>query len=63
MDVGGEWLHDVKKAFDMRTRLGECAALVISDDGVLHRFAQPFNLIDPGMVNRLKLQFELRVLG
>ena len=63
MTVAWEWLHDIKKALDMLAPLGVCAARVISGDGVVHRFAQPFNLVDAEMVNRLKPQFELRAFG
>ena len=40
-----------------------CRLMMISSDRVVESFPQPFNLIDPWMIDGLKEQLELGVVG
>ena len=54
-------LYDIEEFPDLCAELFEGATTMISGNGVVHGFPKPLDAIDPGMISRLKEQFDARV--
>ena len=63
MVSAGEGLHDIEEALHILAQLVERGATVITGHGIVHRFPQSFDFIDPRIVNGLEEQLEFRVGG
>ncbi len=61
VSVSWERLHDIEESCDMLAQLEHGTTTMVSSDGVMHCLPQPFDDIDPGVVDRLEQQLELGV--
>ena len=53
-----ERLDDFEEACNVGTKFFECAAAMVTRDGVVHRLPQALNTVDPGMIGGLEQQLD-----